>query len=155
MYVTVFGDRRGTLPAGWTKETIVALVGDARIDATAPSGPGATLTFLGLAGDAVVRVRPGSRVTGGGLSVFGDRKIEVSPGDGPEIRIDGFSLFGDVEVSDRPLLVTPLIALDRSRGRRLAQACGRSGIAAWRTTTHSIVVAFGPRGLRERGIARR
>jgi hypothetical protein len=102
MYVTFFGDRRGTLPSGWTKETIVALVGDARIDATAPAGPGATLTFLGLAGDAVVRVSPGSRVSGGGLSVFGDRKIEVSPGDGPEIRIDGFSLFGDVEVSDRP-----------------------------------------------------
>jgi hypothetical protein len=102
MYVTFFGDRRGTLPSGWTKETIVALVGDARIDATAPAGPGATLTFLSLAGDAVVRVPPGSRVSGGGLSVFGDRRIEVSPGDGPEIRIDGFSLFGDVEVSDRP-----------------------------------------------------
>jgi hypothetical protein len=41
MYVTVFGDRRGTLPTGWTKETIVALVSDARIDATAPAGPGA------------------------------------------------------------------------------------------------------------------
>jgi hypothetical protein len=102
MYVTLFGDRRGTLPTGWTKETIVALAGDARIDASAPPGPDATLTFLGLAGDAVVRVPPGSRVTGGGLSVFGDRKIEVSPGDGPEIRIDGFSLFGDVKVSDRP-----------------------------------------------------
>jgi hypothetical protein len=102
MYVTLFGDRRGTLPAGWINETIVALVGDARIDATGPAGPGATMTFLGLAGDAVVRVPPGSRVTGGGLSVFGDRKIEVSAGDGPEIRIDGYSLFGDVKVSDRP-----------------------------------------------------
>jgi hypothetical protein len=38
---------------------------------------------------------------GGGLSVFGDRKIEVSPGDGPEIRVDGYSLFGDVTISDR------------------------------------------------------
>jgi hypothetical protein len=102
MYVTLFGDRRGTLPAGWIKETIVALLGDARIDATGSAGPGATMTFLGLAGDALVRVPPGSRVTGGGLSVFGDRKIEVSLGDGPEIRIDGYSLFGDITVSDRP-----------------------------------------------------
>ncbi len=102
MYVTVFGDRRGTLPAGWTKETIVALVGDARLDASAPAGKGATLTFVGLAGDAVVRVPSGSRVTGGGFSVFGDRKIEVSPGEGPEIRVSGFSLFGDVVVSDQP-----------------------------------------------------
>jgi hypothetical protein len=71
MYITLFGDRRGTLPAGWIRETIVALLGDARIDATGPAGRGATMTFLGLAGDAVVRVPPGSRVTGGGLSVFG------------------------------------------------------------------------------------
>jgi hypothetical protein len=54
-----------------------------------------------LLGTRSFGVPPGSRVTGGGLSVFGDRKIEVSPGDGPEIRIDGFSLFGDVEVSDQ------------------------------------------------------
>jgi hypothetical protein len=102
MYVSFFGDRRGTLPAGWTNETVVALLGDARIDATRSTGAGARLTFLGLAGDAIVRVAPGSRVTGGGLSVFGDRRIEVTPGDGPEIRIDGFSLFGDVKVSDQP-----------------------------------------------------
>ena len=102
MYVTVFGDRRGTLPAGWTKETIVSFLGDARIDASAGAGPGARVTFVALAGDAVIRVPPGSRVTGGGFSVFGDRKIEVSPGDGPEIRVNAFSLFGDLQVSDRP-----------------------------------------------------
>ena len=60
------------------------------------------MTFVGLAGDAIVRVPPGSRVSGGGLSVFGDRKVEVSPGDGPEIRIDGYSLFGDVKVVVQP-----------------------------------------------------
>jgi hypothetical protein len=89
MYVTVFGDRRGTLPAGWINETIVALLGDARIDVRGSAATGARRTFLGLAGDAIVVVPPDSRVTGGGLSVFGDRKIEVTPGDGPAIRIDG------------------------------------------------------------------
>lgn len=102
MYLTFFGDRRGTLPAGPTNETIVALLGDARIDATGTTGTGARMTFLGLAGDAIIIVPPGSRVTGGGLSVFGDRKVKVTPGDGPEIRIDGYSLFGDVKVSDQP-----------------------------------------------------
>jgi hypothetical protein len=102
MYVTLFGDRRGTLPAGRINETIVALLGDARIDATGTTGTGARMTFLGLAGDAIIVVPPGSRVTGGGLSIFGDRKVEVTPGDGPEIRIDGYSLFGDVKVSDQP-----------------------------------------------------
>ena len=57
--------------------------------------------MLGLAGDAVVVVPPSGRVTGGGLSVFGDRRIEVTPGEGPEIRIDGYSLIGDVKVTDR------------------------------------------------------
>jgi hypothetical protein len=71
----------------------------------------------------------------GGLSVFGDRKIEVSPGDGPEICIDGFSLLGDVEVTDGPRCYEPLTALDRSHGRRLAQACDSSEIAASRTAT--------------------
>ena len=52
----------------------------------------------------VVRTRQIATLPGpcGGLSAFGDRKIEVSPGDGPEIRIDGFSLLGDVEVTDGP-----------------------------------------------------
>lgn len=58
MYVTFFGDRRGTLPAGWAKETIVSFLGDARIDASAGAGPGARVTFVALAGDAVIRVPP-------------------------------------------------------------------------------------------------
>lgn len=104
MFVTVFGDRRGTVPAGWTKEMIVSLLGDARIDASAEAGPGATVTFLGLAGDAIIRVPPGSRVTGGGFSLFGDRTVEVSPGDGPEIVVNAYSVFGDLQVSDRPAM---------------------------------------------------
>lgn len=101
MYVTIFGDRRGSLTAGWTKETVISFLGDARIDASAGAGPGAKVTFVTLAGDATLRVPPGSRIGGGGFSLFGDRKIEVSPGDGPEIRVDAYSLFGDLEVTDR------------------------------------------------------
>jgi len=91
MYVTLFGDRRGTLPAGWINETIIALLGDARIDATGSPAGGARMTFLGLAGDAIVVVPPGSRVTGGGLSVFGDRKIEVTPAEAVNLRETGWS----------------------------------------------------------------
>ena len=101
MHVTILGDRRITLRAAWTKETIVSLFGDARIDASAGAGPGAKLTFVALAGDMVIRVPPGSRITGGGFSLFGDRSIEVSPGDGPEIRVDSYRLFGDLQVRDR------------------------------------------------------
>ena len=101
MYVSILGDRRVALPAGWTKETIVSVLADAQIDASAGAGTGATVTFIALAGEAVIRVPPGSRVTGGGFSVLGDRKIDVSPGDGPEISVNAYTLFGDLHVTDR------------------------------------------------------
>jgi hypothetical protein len=101
MIVTILGDRRATLPANWTKETIVSVLGDAQIDASAGARMGAKVTFFGLAGEAVIRVPAGSRVTSGGFSVLGDREIDVSPGDGPEIRVNAYTLFGDLQVSDR------------------------------------------------------
>ena len=101
MYVTILGDRRATLPAGWTTETILLVLGDAQIDASAEPDRGAKVTFIALAGEAVIRVPPGSRVTGGGISLLGDRKIDVSPGDGPEIRVDAYTFFGDLRITDR------------------------------------------------------
>jgi hypothetical protein len=101
MYVTVFGDRRGTLPAGWTKETIV--VPGRRADRRLGGSRAGREGDLRRAGRRRGHPRPPrSRVTGGGFSLFGDRKIEVPPGDGPEIRVNALSLFGDLQVSDRP-----------------------------------------------------
>jgi hypothetical protein len=101
MYVTILGDRKTTLPAGWTRKTIVSVLSDARIDASAEAAAAAKLTFIALAGEAVIRVPPGSRITGGGFSLLGDREIDVSPGDGPVITVDAYTLFGDLRVSDR------------------------------------------------------
>jgi hypothetical protein len=89
------------LPASWTKETAVAIAAEAEFDASRGAGPGASLTFVGVAGDLVVRVPPGSRVRESGLSLLGDREIEVSAGDGPEIQIKVYGLFSDVKVTDR------------------------------------------------------
>ena len=47
------------------------------------AGPGASLTFVGVAGDLEIQVPPGSRVRESGFSLLGDRRIEVTPGDGP------------------------------------------------------------------------
>jgi hypothetical protein len=101
MIVSILGDRRATLPAGWTTETIVSVLADAQIDASAGAVTGAKVTFVALAGEAVIRVPPGSRITSRGLSVLGDRKIDVTPGDGPEISVDAYTLFGDLRVTDR------------------------------------------------------
>jgi len=102
MVVAILGDRRSTLPASWTKETAVVIAAEAEFDATGGAGPGASLTFVGVAGDLVVRVPPGSRVRESGLSLFCDREVEVSAGDGPEIQIKVYGLFSDVKVTDRP-----------------------------------------------------
>ena len=50
----------------------------------------------------MLRVPPGSRVRESGFSLLGDREIEVTPGDGPEIQLKVYGLLIDVKVSERP-----------------------------------------------------
>ena len=99
MQVTILGERRSSLPANWVKETLVAILGDARVDATR-TGPDASLTVIGLFADATIRVPRGSRISDGGFSLLGDRKITVSPGEGPEIRVNSYGLLSDVQVTE-------------------------------------------------------
>jgi hypothetical protein len=101
MFVAILGDRRSTLPANWTSETAIAIAAEAEFDASGGAGSGASLTFIGVVGDLVVHVPPGSRVRESGFSLLGDRKIEVAAGDGPEIRIKVYGLFSDVKITDR------------------------------------------------------
>jgi hypothetical protein len=102
MFVAILGDRRGTLPANWTKETAIAIAAEAAFDAAGGAGPGASLTFVGVAGDLVLHVPAGSRVREGGFSLLGDRQILVAAGDGPEIQVKVYGLFSDVKVTDQP-----------------------------------------------------
>ena len=100
MDVAILGDKTSTLPAGWTQETAVALLGDINLDTSGP-GENATLTLAGVVGDVRVRVPSGSRVHVGGFRLLGDRRVDVSPGDGPEIRINAYGILGDLVVTDR------------------------------------------------------
>jgi hypothetical protein len=102
MFVAILGDRRSTLPANWTKETAIAIAAEAAFDAAAGAGPGASLIFVGVGGDLVLRVPAGSRVREGGFSLLGDRQIQVAAGDGPEIQVKVYGLFSDVKVTDQP-----------------------------------------------------
>jgi hypothetical protein len=103
MQLAVFGDQRMTLPPDWTTATAVALLGDIQVDASAGLGSGARLTFLGVAGDLEVRVPAGCRVRTDGVVLFGDPVVDMVQGDGPEVTITSFALFGDVRVTDKPL----------------------------------------------------
>jgi hypothetical protein len=89
------------LPAGWTDEQIVALIGDVRMDLRdRPPGEGARLRVFHLFGDVRLRVFPGTRVITGGTTLFGDQRVDVKAGDGPEFEVRTWSLFGDLEVSE-------------------------------------------------------
>jgi hypothetical protein len=84
------------------KETAIAIAAEAAFDAAGGAGPGASLTFVGVAGDLVLHVPAGSRVREGGFSLLGDRQILVAAGDGPEIQVKVYGLFSDVKVTDQP-----------------------------------------------------
>lgn len=100
MDVAIFGDRKSRVPADWTSETVVSVLSDVDLDATAGLAEGATLTFVGVIGDLRVRVPPGTRVHVAGFRLLGDRRVDVSPGDGPTLRVNAHSLLGDLVVTD-------------------------------------------------------
>lgn len=100
--VAVLGGRKVKLPSGWTNQTLVAILGGAQVDATAPPAPGAKLTLVTILGGAEVTVPEGARVSQGGFALLGGRHVDVnSRDDGPEIRVTAFSFFGGVKISDR------------------------------------------------------
>ncbi len=98
MHITIFGDRKTRLSPGWVKETLVSVFGDSTLDASADPGPGPVLTVIGLFAEATVRVPAGARITDGGLSLFGDRSVDVPPGEGAEVRINAYGAFCDLKV---------------------------------------------------------
>jgi hypothetical protein len=99
--VAIFAGRKITLPAGWTKQRLVAIFGGAQVDASAPPGAGAVLRMLTILGGAEVRVPNGARVTVGGLALLGGRRVEVrSDPEGPEIRLVAFTVLGGLRVRD-------------------------------------------------------
>jgi hypothetical protein len=99
---SLLGDvTEGALPVGWTDEQIVVLIGDVRLDLrTRPPGERATLRVFHLIGDVRLQVSPGTRVTTGGTTLLGDQRVDVEAGEGPEVEVRAWGLFGDVKVND-------------------------------------------------------
>jgi predicted membrane protein len=91
----------GALPVGWTDEQIVVLIGDVQLDLrTRPPGERAILRIFHMVGDVQLRVSPGTRVTTSGTTLLGDQRVEVEAGEGPEVEVRAWGLFGDVKVND-------------------------------------------------------
>jgi hypothetical protein len=54
-----------------------------------------------LVGDVRLSVSAGTRVTTSGTTLLGDQRVDVEAGEGPEVEVRAWGLFGDVKVSDK------------------------------------------------------
>ncbi len=103
MNVAIFGAlNRRPFPQGWTKETLLAILGGIDIDlSSSPPGPSARLTAIAILGGIKILVAPGTRVSVSGFALFGGREVKVSQrGDGPEIKLNLWALLGGIEVTE-------------------------------------------------------
>ena len=88
------------LPAGWSDEQIVVVIGDVRMDLRErPPTDGAILRIFHLIGDVRLRVSPGTQVVVSGSTLLGDQRITVQPGQGPGLEVQAWGLIGDIEIS--------------------------------------------------------
>ncbi len=100
--VAVLGGRKITLPAGWTQQRLVAILGGAEIDARATPGEYASLSLVTVLGGSSVYVPEGARVSIGGFAFLGGREVDVtSREDGPEIHVTSYSILGGLRVTER------------------------------------------------------
>jgi predicted membrane protein len=104
MQLTLFGDTTESgLPSGWTKETIVVGFGDVRLDLSKrPPGPDAHLTVFRLFGDVRITVPRGSAIQVGGVTLFGDRRVNADSGQDQVVRINISGVVGDVVIEAPP-----------------------------------------------------
>jgi hypothetical protein len=99
---SLLGDvMENALPAGWTDERIVVLIGDVKLDLrNRPPGGKAILRVFHLVGDVRLRVSAGTRVTTSGTTLLGDHRVDVEAGEGPEFEVRAWGLFGDVKINE-------------------------------------------------------
>jgi predicted membrane protein len=100
--VVIVGDvNEGGLAPEWTNERVIVGVGDVNLDlGKRPPGPDATLSIFRLVGDVKVTVPRGARVTVGGFTLLGDRRVEAGGESGPLVQLKVSGLIGDVEVRE-------------------------------------------------------
>ena len=84
----------GQSAEGW------AVMGKAVVDLRRADLPDGTRVRAGaLMGEVEVQVPPGTVVHLSGLTLMGERKVRVAPGDGPVVHVDAYALMGSVHVT--------------------------------------------------------
>ena len=84
----------GQVAEGW------AVMGKAVVDLRrADLADGTRVRAGALMGEVEVQVPPGTVVHLSGLTLMGERKVRVAPGDGPVVHVDAYALMGSVNVT--------------------------------------------------------
>jgi len=133
MHLTLFAssDAAGFLPQ-WTDESVAVIFGSAVLDLTRhPPAATATLRVRAIFGSVRVIVPSGCRLSVSGLGLFGSRRVNAQPGDGPGLHLRAVAVFGSIEVIESPADAAPLPAASEEiflpeTGISGAVACSRS-----------------------------
>jgi len=72
------------------------------------------VTIVSLFGDAKVSVPVGTRVGTTSVTIFGDCRVRVESGDGPDVRVNFFSIFGGLTVVEGEVVALPPLGSGRS-----------------------------------------
>jgi hypothetical protein len=99
--VSIFGSTvTGTAP-GWTKETLVSVLGSLKLDLSgSPPADGARLTVVAVWGRNTIVLPPGIRASVSGLSILGARRVNLTPGEGPAVSVAVYTLLGMTTITD-------------------------------------------------------
>jgi len=109
MQLAIFGNtsEAGFAP-GWMNETAVAVFGSANLDLTRQSPlSDAALKVAAIFGSAKIIVPPGARVITKGIALFGNSRVKVEHGAGPELQVNFFVLFGQVTIVEGKARILP------------------------------------------------
>ena len=99
--VSIFGSSVTGAAPGWTKETVVSILGSLKLDLSgSPPADGARLTVVSVVGSTRIVVPKGTRVSVSGLSIVGSRKLKVAQGEGPGVSIAVYALLGSTKITD-------------------------------------------------------
>jgi hypothetical protein len=100
--VAILSGLKRPIPAGWTKETLVTILGGVDLDfSSSPPADDARLTVVTILGGVKIRVAPGTRVALSGFSLLGGREVKVTQsGDGPVISMNLWAFLGGIEVKE-------------------------------------------------------
>ena len=93
----------------------LSIFGDTKLDLSRdPIMQNGAVTIVSLFGDAKVTVPGGARVRTSTFTIFGDSRVDVEAGDGPDVRITYLSLFGDLTVVEGKGVALPPIESGRA-----------------------------------------